>query len=165
MNGIELIEWIGAILGVLSVGFGIFGISAYVTERMKHKAQIKNAEEDKRAEEEEQMTQAQLKNTLKETLQEEVASFKKDIEVLHQNIKDIKDDLAANTEGTVTSLRDRMHCSYKYCEKQGYATPSDKANWNELYNTYRKLGGNHFKEYVDQWKNAMDSLPDHPADK
>ena len=29
----------------------------------------------------------------------------------------------------------------------------------ELYNTYAKLGGNHFKEYVDAWKQELDELP------
>jgi hypothetical protein len=42
---------------------------------------------------------------------------------------------------------------------QGYASASDVASWNELYNTYSKLGGNHFKEYVDAWKADVDKLP------
>ena len=35
----------------------------------------------------------------------------------------------------------------------------DKASWMELYNTYGKLGGNHFKEYVDGWKDDVKNLP------
>ena len=43
--------------------------------------------------------------------------------------------------------------------QQGYVSASDKANWTEMYNTYRDLGGNHFKEYVDAWKDEVDQLP------
>jgi len=29
----------------------------------------------------------------------------------------------------------------------------------ELYNTYKSLGGNHFKEYVNAWKQELEDLP------
>ena len=45
------------------------------------------------------------------------------------------------------------------CKKVGYASTSEKANWNELYSSYKKLGGNHFREYVDEWKKEMNQLP------
>ena len=61
--------------------------------------------------------------------------------------------------GSVTVLRDRMKCSLDYCARQGYATTSDVANWNEMYDTYKKLGGNHFREYVNAWKDEMENLP------
>jgi hypothetical protein len=52
-------------------------------------------------------------------------------------------------------LRDRYR-------ELGYASRNDKAAWNQLYNDYRDLGGNHFKEDVDQWKDEVNSLPTIP---
>jgi hypothetical protein len=52
-----------------------------------------------------------------------------------------------------------MKKSLDYCKRQGFAGASDRANWHELYNTYKKLGGNHFKEFVDAWKEEFDALP------
>lgn len=78
---------------------------------------------------------------------------------LNQKMDAMDKNLATNSCGTVTMLRDRMKCSLNYCRKQGFASAGDKANWHELYNSYKDLGGNHFKEYVDQWKDEIDGLP------
>jgi hypothetical protein len=56
-------------------------------------------------------------------------------------------------------LRDRMKAILDECRAAGYATTSTVANWHELYNTYKTLGGNHFREYVDAWKQELESLP------
>ena len=74
-------------------------------------------------------------------------------------IDQIKAQTTLTSTGTLTLLRDRMKTSLNFCRKQKWACSSDKANWFELYNTYKTMGGNHFKEYVDQWKQEMESLP------
>lgn len=35
----------------------------------------------------------------------------------------------------------------------------------ELYTTYGRLGGNHFREYIDQWKEEVNDLPLEPKKK
>lgn len=67
-----------------------------------------------------------------------------------------------NTEGTVTLMRESMKQARDALVAQEYATASDVASWHELYNTYAKLGGNHFAEYVDAWKQDVEALPRHP---
>lgn len=34
-----------------------------------------------------------------------------------------------------------------------------------MYQDYKNLGGNHFKEFVDQWKAEMNALPTGPDEQ
>lgn len=140
------------VFGIIGTIFGIFGISTYISERMKHKAARRNQQEDAEAEELEQMRQEHYLNSLRTIIREENATIKSDI-------AGIKSNLALNTEGTVTMLRNDMKKSLDFCKEKGFASSSDIANWKELYRVYGKLGGNHFKEYVDAWKRELEALP------
>ena len=142
------LQIVSVIAGIVGTLLGIFGISAYINERMKHKATRKNQEEDEIAE----LKHQKHLEELRAVIREENASIKDDI-------SSIKDNLAVNTKGTVTILRNDMKKSLDYCKKQGYVSRSDKINWNELYSTYGELGGNHFKEFVNGWKEELEELP------
>lgn len=94
--------------------------------------------------------------------------IKEENEPLRKEISNLTDLTNKMKESDVTLLRDRMQCSLNYCKKQGYRSTSDYANWMELLNAYKELGGNHFKEYVNSWKQDMEDLPtkeQHIADK
>ena len=159
MTPLEIAQLISIILaGVISLA-GLFGVTVYFAERARHKAGKKNRKELEREakQKEEQdkldaLKQQQYENSLRSIIREENASLKADT-------KEIKKDLADNTKGTVTILRNDMKKSLDYCKKQGFASASDRANWHELYNTYGELGGNHFKEFVDAWKDELEALP------
>lgn len=145
----------GLIVGVL----GLFGIGAYFAERMKHRASKMNKKieekEKKKAEEAAKLRaleHAQYKAELSEIINTA-------IEPLASDISQIKSDLAKNTEGTITLLRTDMKNYLEKYKERGYASAGDRANWNELYNTYDRLGGNHFRDYVDGWKEELMNLP------
>ena len=91
--------------------------------------------------------QAKIKEESKERIKEVI---KVELEPVNQELQGIKQILDLDKEGTVTLLRDSMKDSLDRYRDQGYATISDKAKWIETYNSYMKLGGNHFREYVDQ---------------
>lgn len=105
-----------------------------------------------KSEEEKAKIKKEKQTEMREVVSDELASIKKDISKLGNQME-------LNTTGTITLLRDRMKCSLNYCRRMGHASATDKANWMELYNSYRNLGGNHFREYVDQWKSEMENLP------
>lgn len=147
--------WLTIVIAVATALVGVaggVGITAYMSERMKHKAARKNLKEDREQEEIEIARQAQNLKQITSAVEAVVAPLIRDT-------AEIKDNLALNTKGTVTLLRNDMKKSLDYCKRQGYASSSDKANWHELYNTYQELGGNHFKEFVDAWKQELDELP------
>ena len=151
-----------AIVGLLGSVLGVLGISGYLGERAKHKAELKNKEEDQVVEEMHAATEQRLKNNVRDVFKEEIRPINAKLDNITKEIEVIKIDLANNTVGTVTILRDRMKAILDECREKGYASTSTKGNWHELYNTYKGLGGNHFKEYVDAWKEELEELPTTP---
>lgn len=125
------------------LGFGV--VTKYFWEDRRTK-RLQNSEETKQREKEEKQDE------IREVIREEILPMK-------TTIDQIKAQTTLTSTGTLTLLRDRMKTSLNFCRKQKWASSSDKANWFELYNTYKTMGGNHFKEYVDQWKQEMESLP------
>lgn len=153
-----------AIVGLIGTILGVLGISGYIEERARYKAEKANKKEDKLEAEKEKVAEQKLKDTVRGVFQEEVCSINEKLDNITAEITDIKQDLADNTVGTVTMLRDRMKAILDECRKEGYASASTKGNWHELYNTYKSLGGNHFKEYVNAWKEALEDLPAIPPE-
>lgn len=148
-----------AIIGLAGTILGVLGISGYLGERARHKAEVRNKQEDKDLEAKQAAADQKLKDSIRGVFQEEVNPINKKLDTITNEIADIKDDLANNTVGTVTMLRDRMKSILDECRDDGYASTGTKANWHELYNTYKSLGGNHFREYVDAWKQELEELP------
>lgn len=155
-----------AIVGLIGSSAGILGISAYINERMKHKASKIHKKEDEEESQHlkdladlEEIRYERYKQGLREIISEENKPIIESISTLKNDIALIKSNLGLDTEGTITILRNEMKRSLDFCKERGFAKDSDKANWIELYNTYAKLGGNHFKEYIDVWKCEMERLP------
>lgn len=147
------------VLGIIGSVFGILGISAYISERMKHKAQKVNKKEDE-AEAKKLEDQQKLRELEHEKYKTELTDIiTKAISPIASDVAQIKTDLAKNTEGTVTLLRTDMKNLLDRFKDRGYASAGDRANWNELYSTYDRLGGNHFREYVDGWREELLNLP------
>lgn len=131
---------------------GALGISTYFSTKGKYKAE-KEIRLDK--EREEAYKQLQHDNQLREIakiLDEKISPVKSSLEALTAQSVEM-------TKGTVVLLRDRMKCSLQYCKKQGYCDSTDLANWMEMYEEYKALGGNHFKQYIDAWKEELENLP------
>lgn len=150
---------VAGILGIIGTSFGILGLTAYINERMKHKANKRNKKEDE-LEAKKEKEAADLRAMEHEKYKTELSSIiGAALEPLAKDISTIKKDLSKNTEGTVTLLRTDMKKSIDHYKERGYASAGDRANWNELYSTYDRLGGNHFREYVDGWKEELLSLP------
>ncbi len=137
-------EWYSILTTVLTVLaiptlFGLLWKDLY--ERKKE-----NSAENKKLRDERRM------ENMRVVIKEETAPIREEIGKVKQTVDNMR-------VGDVTLLRDRMKSSLDSCKDQGYKTSSDAANWAELYNSYKLLGGNHFKEYVNAWKEEMDNLP------
>jgi len=148
-----------AVVGLLGTVLGVLGISGYIGERAKYKANKANRKEEAEEEAVEAAKKKELQDTVRGVFQEEMKPIEIKLNNITAEIADIKKDLADNTIGTVTMLRDRMKAILDECRDAGYASTGTKANWHELYGTYKSLGGNHFKEYVDAWREELDELP------
>lgn len=161
-------DWLAiviAVVGLLGTVLGVLGVSGYLGERARHKAEKQNKKEDQQEEDAAAARKKALQDTVRGVFQEEMKPINDKLNDISVEIENIKNDLADNTIGTVTMLRDRMKSILDACRNDGYASTSTKGNWHELYNTYKGLGGNHFKEYVDAWKEELDELPAVPPVK
>lgn len=150
MQNVNWAEIISITISILSfLGFGVV-IKNFWSERAEKKKQ--NSEEALARK------KAERQQEIRDAISNEMKPVKDSVENIEMHLKD-------NNKGTVTLLRDRMKYALDECRIKGFATTADKANFNEIYSAYAHLGGNHFKEYVDQWKLEMNSFPNGPNDK
>lgn len=144
MDSVTLFNIISLAISILTLfGFGVV-MKHFWDDRHERKKAETQAEKDR--------LKAERQAEIREVIKEEVKDIK-------DGVDKANDKLVVNTEGTITLLRDRMKSALNDCRKKHFATSSDKANWHDLYNSYATLGGNHFREYVDQWKTEIDNMP------
>lgn len=153
---LAILEWLLPVIAscVITTLFG-FWIKHILTKGVKEKElkeAIKKAEENELKKYREQDEKEKALTELRGVIIEE-------LEPINEKLDKLADKIDKEGEGTVTLLRDRMKSSLNNCKKQGFATTTDKANWKEMYKSYKNLGGNHFREYVDEWKSEMEDLP------
>lgn len=121
-------------------------------ERKDKEAQEAKENEKKLKELEEEKRRQERKEDVLLTMREELGPVIEKLDKLAEVIE-------YSREGTVTLLRELMKWDKDNFGSKGFVTAAEDASWHELYNTYKKLGGNHFKEWVDAWKEDVESLP------
>ena len=122
---------------------------------------------DKKDEEMEQLEQFKHDQRKKERQEEMIEIVKKSIEPIITRIDEVDEkvtviqgDRKLERDATVVTMRVKMmELREVYC-KRGYCDSHEKATWDELYHRYKALGGNHFLEYVDQYKEEIHNLPE-----
>lgn len=117
-----------AVTGLIGTILGVLGISGYLGERARHRAEKKNKQEDQTEEQLQAAADQRLKDSIRGVFQEETAPITIKLDTITTEISEIKEDLAANTVGTVTILRDRMKAILDDCRKEGFASTSTKGN-------------------------------------
>lgn len=137
---------------IVSSLFGALGISSYLSTKGKNKADKEFKETQLREEAYKKQLHEDQMNEIRNIFDEKILPLKDSLDKLSAQSAEIN-------KGTVVLLRDRMRCSLQYCKKQGYCDSADHANWMEMYNEYKALGGNHFAEYINAWKTELDNLP------
>ena len=142
-----------AVFGLVGTILGILGITTYIGERMKHKAQRKNQKEDKEINEIENLRHQHYLNELRTIIKEEnqisVAPIIEDVSRIQSQIKILAD-------GSTDMLRERILSTYYKCMEKGYRTQYDYENVDHMHKDYIGLGGNSF---VDTCVEKIKSLP------
>ena len=96
---------------------------------------------------------------IREVIQQEIKPLQDAMKDIDTKVGDVQKDVKKLRESMVTIHRIVMKITLDGYEKQGYTSSSDRAAWKELYDNYKALGGNHFKEYVGEWKTRLEALP------
>ena len=97
---------------------------------------------------------------IKEIVTESLTPVVENIATINTKIDGIINENCKETKATVVTMRIKMDELCTTYTKRGWCNIHEKATWNELYNEYKNLGGNHFDEYVNSWKAAIEKLPD-----
>ena len=146
-----VISIIGVVVSVLT----LFGLGVVMKHFWDDKHEAKKAsrtEEKERAKKERQ-------EEIREVIQEELKPLKEEVASVKEGVDNLQKGVARLQSSVVTIDRIIMKITLDGYKQQGYASASDRAAWKETYDDYKDLGGNHFKEYVDEWKNILDNLP------
>ena len=141
MQGIQtwqlVITIVAGVLGIIGTSLGIFGFTAYWNERMKHRAQKKNEQEDKVEELKHQNYLSELRKIIKEENETSVAPLKAQMDAFSHKLNIVAD-------GTTDILRERLLSTYYKCMEKGYRTQYDYENVEHMHKEYVNLGGNTF---------------------
>lgn len=81
------------------------------------------------------------------------------IDPIRTDINNIQERMIESKQAEILSLRCEMLDIYHRCKTQGYAEESDRVTFDELYNRYHKLGGNHYVDFLNTIKYEMLELP------
>ena len=96
---------------------------------------------------------------IREVIRQEIKPLQDAINDVDKKVGDVQQDVRKLRVSMVTIDRIVMKIALDGYERQGYTSASDRAAWKELYDNYEDLGGNHFKEYVGEWKTRLEALP------
>ena len=147
MNG-----WLSILLGILgSLGI-LSAIGKFIFDAVVRRTQTQ-VEKIQAYDEQEQI------KYLRTIIKDELQPLREDVSDIRLDMSEVKKQLTLDKEATVVQLRTTMKSKRDEFCSQGYVESSDKSNWIELYNRYRDMGGNHFAEYVDGWKQDIENLP------
>lgn len=159
---------IGLLLSFLTlIGLGTLAQNFLADRREKARASkaeaIEEAARKRKAEIREVLVEELL--VVKEDLGSQIASLDTDIGHIKEGIANLQKAVDRLQVSLVRVDRILMKANLDSYKEQGYASESDRAAWNELYQDYKELGGNHFKEYVNEWRSTLEALPKAKAEQ
>lgn len=156
----EWYEILVLVLGIVGSAFGIFGISAYINERMKHKASKKNKKEDDREAQKleeqkrlEKMRHEEYKAELTQIIGGALQPIVKDLELIKSDIALVKRGVQVTCRNDLEDLADRA-------DKQGYMSSYDKQRFESSYQSYHALGKN---GVMDARRDRVLALPENKS--
>lgn len=119
-----------------------------VQKRIDELFKLREENQTLKAKEQREKENSDMVNTIRESLNP-----------INDKLEKLQSNTELNTKGTVLLLRNVMSSTKDKAIKQGYITTDQKSDWIEDYNTYKSLGGNHFVEKIDVWKEIIEELP------
>lgn len=126
-------------------------INRLVSKRFNKQDQLIKAQEELRALKKQEEDRKATEDLMKK-INECLAPVNKKIESMEKMLE-------LNTTGTVMLLREAMLQEHNRLIKQKKITQHELHRWLDLYSAYKNLGGNHFAEYVNGWKDNIENLP------
>ena len=131
-----------AVVGAIGTICGILGITAYISERQKHRASKKNQAEDE-AEAKKLEEQRKLEEMRHQEYVTELKTIIGDALLPVANkLTDIENDLGLVKRGVQVTCRNDLEELADKADKQGYLSRYDKDRFESAYLAYHNLGKN-----------------------
>lgn len=148
-----------SILGVVISLLTLCGIGVVMKHYWddKHEEKKANKEEEKAKAKRER--QEEIREVFSVEMKKEITPVHDELKGMSQSLKGIDSTIRLLKESVIALDRIVMKMNLDLYKDHGYVNSSDRAAWNELFHNYSNLGGNHFKEYVDEWRRILEGLP------
>lgn len=122
--------------------------------------QKKKEDQENRKDAEDKAWQQEIRSTVN-PIGHKVDKVDVAVDTMAARISAIEDMLEKNEDATILSLRvDMKSIRDRIIDRELTPDSGERITWAELYKTYYKHGGNHFKEAVDEWGKEMGFTPD-----
>ena len=156
----EILAWVIPIVAscIITTVIG-FLIKHYLTKYFNKVEADRKAKQEREDADRQELEQYRKEHEATELANLISGAVKKANEPIIQKIDEIDAKLEQDREATITVIRAKLKNLRDQYKKQGYADAGDKATWNKLYDNYHEMGGNFFKEFVDEWKKEINDLP------
>lgn len=134
------------------IGFCIkYSIQKKIDERSRLTAENEELKHKQR--------KAERKAEMKEIVDEALKPIDERLDDVEEKLNSVDNTLYLDKKATITQIRVTMMGLHDRYMKEGYVGEHEKQTWLELYQNYKALGGNHFREYVDGLKKDVEELP------
>lgn len=81
------------------------------------------------------------------------------ISPINSNVQQIQNRLNEEKQTEILNLRCEMLDIYHRCKSQGYAEEADRVTFDELHDRYKRLGGNHYSDFLNNVRHEILKLP------
>jgi hypothetical protein len=153
------IQTIFSIIGVVISLLTLLGIGVVMKNYWNDKHATKKANREEALEQARRERQEEIREVLREEIKLQLSSVHEELTFVKHELTSIKETVCLLKDSVIALDRIVMKVSLDLYKDRGYVSSSDRAAWNELFNNYCNLGGNHFKEYVNEWKHTLERIP------
>lgn len=148
-----------SILGVIISLLTLCGIGVVMKHFWDDKYEEKKANTAEKKEKAKKERQEEIREVFTAEIRKELTPVHDELKSMSQSLNGIDTTIRLLKESVIALDRIVMKMNLDLYKDHGYVNSSDRAAWNELFHNYSNLGGNHFKEYVDEWRKILEGLP------
>lgn len=151
----DLPTWAYALISTI-VSCALTTIVAFVIKRIIQK---KADKQDHILELAKKQEEYEKKEDIKSIITGSIKPVVQHIEKIDGKLDSLKNENDLENKATVIMIRLKLMELHEIYMNRGYCDSKERASWEELFIKYGELGGNHFKEYMDEFRKDIQHLP------
>lgn len=105
------------------------------------------------------------KKEVKDIITESIKPLAEHIENIDNKLDQLKAENTLENKATTVMMRLKLMEWHDIYMSRGYCDSKERSTWEELFIKYTELGGNHFREYMDEIRKDIQNLPSEKSNK